>query len=234
MKKISVILFLVVSIPLSSCDVLSQTMTSTQTGLTTDDVISGLKDALSVGATNSSNLLSQVNGYFGNAAIKILMPPEAQNVETKLRALGFGSQVDQAILSMNRAAEQAATKAAPIFLNAIKGMSIQDAFGILKGSKDSATKFLRKTTYTQLQTAFKPVISNALNQVNATKYWSDVFDTYNKIPFAKKVNPDLTDYVTGKALDGIFYQLAIEEGKIRTDPAAQVDDILKKVFGGAH
>jgi hypothetical protein len=201
-------------------------------GLSNEDVVAGLKEALSVGARNSSEKLSSIDGFFANAAIKVLMPEEAKKVESTLRNLGFGNMVDNAILSMNRAAEEASKSAAPIFVDAIKSMSIQDAFGILKGADTAATSYLKGKTTASLTNAFKPVIESALEKTNATKYWKDVFETYNKLPTTfNKVNTDLSGYVTAKALSGLFYQVAIEEQKIRKDPAARVTDILKKVFG---
>ncbi|WEK38091.1 MAG: DUF4197 domain-containing protein [Candidatus Pseudobacter hemicellulosilyticus] len=199
--------------------------------LSSEDIAAGLKEALSVGATNGANQLSAVDGFFANAAIKVLMPPEAQKVESTLRSMGMGSLVDKAILSMNRAAEEASKSAAPIFLEAIKGMSFQDALTILKGNDSAATTYLKGKTLPALTEAFRPVIETALQKTDATKYWKDLFEAYNKIPLAKKVNTDLSGYVTEKALGGMFHQVAEEEQKIRTDPAARVSDILKKVFG---
>ncbi len=170
-----------------------------------------------------------MNGFFKDAALKILMPAEAQKVEQKLRSLGFGKQVDNAILSMNRAAEDAAKSAAPIFINAIKCITIQDGLGILKGGDFAATNFLKEKTTLQLTEAFRPVIESSLQKVNATKYWNTLFTTYNT--FSKeKVNTDLSAYVTEKALSGIFLQVSLEEQKIRKDPLARTTDILKKVF----
>jgi Protein of unknown function (DUF4197) len=200
-------------------------------GLGSPNIADGLKQALEIGAQNAGKKLSAVNGYFGNAAIKILMPPEASKVEKTLRSAGMGSLVDKAILSMNRAAEDAASSAAPIFINAIKQMNIGDAIQILHGSDTAATAYLRKTTTPQLTQAFRPVIDSSLQKTNATKYWSDVFAAYNKIPFTRKVNPNLSEYVTAKALDGLFYTIAQEEKNIRQNPAAQVTDLLKSVFG---
>ena len=201
-------------------------------GLSNEDVIAGLKEALSVGARNSSDKLSALDGFFANAAIKVLMPEEAKKVESTLRNIGLGNMVDKAILSMNRAAEEASKSAAPIFVDAITSMSIQDAFGILKGSDSAATVYLKGKTTASLTNAFKPVIESALEKTNATKHWKDVFETYNKLPTTfNKVNTDLSGYVTDKALTGLFFQVALEEQKIRKDPAARVTDILKKVFG---
>lgn len=197
--------------------------------LSNDDIITGLKEALSVGANNSASKLSMVDGFFKDAALKIIMPAEAQKVEKKLRAIGFGKQVDQAILSMNRAAEDAAKTAAPIFVNAIKGITIQDGLGILKGGDFAATDYLKGKTLAQLTEAFRPVIEQSLQKVNATKYWNTLFTTYNKFS-TEKVNTDLSAYVTEKATAGIFYQVGLEEQKIRKDPMARTSEILKKVF----
>jgi Protein of unknown function (DUF4197) len=199
--------------------------------LSNDEIIAGLKEALSVGANNSASKLSALDGFFANAAIKVLMPPEAKKVESALRSAGLGSMVDKAILSMNRAAEDASKSAAPIFVDAIKQMSFQDALGILKGTDTAATSYLKGKTTSALTTTFKPIIDEALKKTDATKYWKDVFDTYNKLPTTfKKINSDLSAYVTEKALSGLFFQVAEEEKKIRKDPAARVTDVLKKVF----
>ncbi len=158
------------------------------------------------------------------------MPAEAQKVEKTLRNMGMGRQVDNAILSMNRAAEDAAKQAAPIFINAVKQMSFQDALSILRGGDFAATNFLKEKTTLALTEAFRPVIESSVEKVGATKYWNTLFTTYNKFS-AEKVNTDLSAYVTEKALAGIFYQLGLEEQKIRKDPFARTSDILKKVFG---
>lgn len=198
-------------------------------GLSSDEIASGLKEALQVGATKGSDKLSAVDGFFKDAAIKILMPEEAKKVEKTLRGMGLGAQVDDAILSMNRAAEDAAKSAAPIFINAIKQMSISDALGILQGNDFAATNYLKDKTTSALTEAFRPVIEKSLEKVNATKYWNTLFTTYNKFSL-QKVNPDLTGYVTEKGLAGIFYQVGQEEQKIRKDPLARTSDLLKKVF----
>lgn len=199
------------------------------TQLSNDQIVSGLKEALMVGAERGTAKLSAPNGFFANAALKIVMPDEAKKVESTLRTMGLGNQVDQAVLSMNRAAEDAAKSAAPIFVNAVKGMSIQDAMSILKGSDTSATAYLRNKTVYQLTEAFRPVIEESLAKVEATKYWKTIFSSYNRVAL-KKINPDLTAYVTESALKGIFLQLGQEEAKIRKDPAARTTEILRKVF----
>jgi len=198
-------------------------------GLSNDDIINGLKEALRVGTDSSSSRLSKVDGFFADAAVKVLMPPEAQKVEKTLRTLGMGKMVDKAVLSMNRAAEDAAKGIGSIFWNSIKQMSITDGLQILRGGDFAATDYLKKTTTVELTDKFRPVIETSLAKVDATKYWKDVFSAYNKFS-STPVNTDLTAYVTERALSGIFLKISLEEQKIRKDPAARVTDILKKVF----
>lgn len=233
MKKYLLIFFAPVLL-LAGCDTAKQILSSAGTGtggLSNTEIVQGLKEALRVGTDTSTKKLSLVNGFFGDAAIKILMPPEAEKVEKTLRDVGLGKTVDNAVLSMNRAAEDATKYVGNIFWNAIKSMSIQDALGILRGGDFAATDYLKRTTTVRLTSQFRPVIERSLTGVNATKYWSDVFTVYNK--FSKSpVNTDLAAYVTGKALDGLFYHIGLEEQKIRKDPVARVTDILKRVFGG--
>ena len=200
--------------------------------LSNDDIINGLKEALSVGAENTSKSLNKTDGFFKNAALKILMPAEAQKAEKTLRQFGMGAMVDKAILSMNRAAEDAAGGISTIFINAIKQMTVTDGLKILWGGDFAATDYLKKTTTLELTEKMRPVIEASLSKVNATNYWKDVFTTYNKLSFSKQpVNTDLSSYVTEKSMTGIFYSIGEEEQKIRKDPAAQVTDLLKKVFG---
>ena len=201
-----------------------------KTGLSNADIISGLKDALRVATDSTTKTLSIADGYFKNEAIKLLMPAEAVKVEKTLRSIGAGSLVDKAILSMNRAAEDAASGAGDIFLSSIKQMTVTDGLAILKGSNTAATEYLKKTTTTTLTEKMRPVIEASLQKVNAAQYWKDIFSKYNMIS-REKVNTDLTSYVTEKALIGMFYNIALKEQSIRKDPAAQVTDILKKVFG---
>lgn len=211
--------------------VMAGTGTTTGSSLSNDDIINGLKEALRVGTDSSSKKLSKLDGFFGDAAIKILMPAEAQKVEKTLRSVGMGKLVDKAVLSMNRAAEDAASGVGNIFWNAIKQMSIGDGLQILRGGDFAATNYLKKMTTAELTEKFRPVIQGSLTKMDATKYWNDVFTTYNKFS-RDQVNTDLTAYVTEKALAGLFYNISLEEQKIRKDPAAQVTGILKKVFGG--
>ena len=203
---------------------------ASSSNLSGSEIVSGLKEALSIGAQKSGDRLSATDGFFKDAAVKILLPEQVRKVENKMRVLGLGNMVDNAELSMNRAAEDASKAAAPIFLTAIKQMTVSDALNILRGSDTAATGYLRKTTSPELISAFRPVIEASLKKVNATKYWKDVFDTYNKFA-SNPVDTDINSYVTARALDGIFYYVAQEEIGIRKDPAARVTDILKRVFG---
>lgn len=198
--------------------------------VTTEDVSKGLKEALVKGTTKGSEQASKQDGFFKNSRIKIPFPPEVQKVETRLRAMGMNSLVDDFVLSVNRAAEDAAIKAKPIFVNAITSMSISDAWNILTGEKNAATQYLKRTTSSQLYTSFNPVIEGSLKKVNATKYYSDVITTYNAIPLVEKVNPDLDDYVTNRAMDGLFTLIEDEERNIRENPIARTTELLKKVF----
>jgi hypothetical protein len=204
----------------------------TQTGLSNEEIIAGLKEALNTGTSKASSLLAQKDGFFANAAIKIMMPEEAQQVEKTLRKFGMSKLVDDAILSMNRAAEDACNNGVDsIFMNAIKKMTIADGMSLLKGNDTAATAYLRKTTSNDLLQKIKPVIESSLQKTNATKYWNDLFSQYNKFS-GKKIETDLSLYVSQKGLNGLFYQIAQEEQQIRKNPAARITDLMKKVFGG--
>ncbi|MEO8108744.1 MAG: DUF4197 domain-containing protein [Ginsengibacter sp.] len=209
----------------------SKKSSSSGSNLSSSEIVSGLKEALSLGAQKSSDKLSATDGFFKDAAVKILLPEQVRTVESKMRMLGLGKMVDNAELSLNRAAEDASKTAAPIFLSAIKKMTVTDALNILRGSDTAATGYLRKTTSPELINAFMPIVQESLKKVDATKYWKDVFNTYNKFT-SSPVDTDINTYVTNKALNGIFYYVAQEEVGIRKNPAQRVSDILKKVFGG--
>ena len=235
--KEMILLAIVVFSTLTGCDTARQVLEGVNStygtgaaGLSTTEIISGLKQALTIGTQNSTSQLSALDGFFKNAAIKILLPEDAKKVESTLRSLGMGSMVDKAILSMNRAAEEAAKGAGTIFINSVKQMTITDAVNILKGGDFAATNYFKEKTTAELTQKFKPVIDKALSNVNATKYWSDVTTVYNKFS-SSKVNTDLNAYVTQKAMDGIFLQVGLEEQKIRKNPVARTTEILKKVFG---
>ena len=204
--------------------------TSSSGNLSSGEIVSGLKEALALGAEKSGSRLSATDGFFKDAAVKILLPKEVQDVEKKMRMLGMGKLVDNTVLSLNRAAEDASKAAAPIFLSAIKKMTVTDALNILRGTDTAATGYLRKATSPELVASFMPVIEESLKKVDATKYWKDVFGAYNRFS-SKPVDTDINSYVTAKALDGIFHYVAQEEINIRKNPAGRVTDVLKKVFG---
>lgn len=199
--------------------------------LSNDEVIRGLKEALTVGTNNSTSLTSKLDGFYKNPEIFIPFPEEAIKVKEKVEQLGMKSQVDKFVLTMNRAAETASSEAAPIFINAVKEMTIADGFAILRGEDNAATMYLKNKTSAQLKVKFNPVVKNAIEKVEVTKYWNPVITTYNKIPLVEKQNPNLEDYITTKAMDGLFLMIEKEEKKIRKDPIARVTDILKRVFG---
>lgn len=227
---------LIILFSFTGCDTAKSIMDSvgnSSGNLTTAEVIEGLKTALQLGTDTATTRLSALNGFYKDALVKIMMPPEAQKVEKTLRDVGLGSVVDKAILSMNRSAEDASKYVGDIFISAIKQMTIQDAFGILRGGNTAATEYLKQKTTAQLTAAFKPIISKSLDKTNATKYWSDIFKAYNRFS-SQPVNTDLTAYVTEKALDGLFYKIGVEEQEIRKNPAARITDILKKVFSNQN
>ncbi len=216
--------------------ILSGTSNSSTSGagskpLSNDEVVRGLKDALTVGTNNSTNIASKVDGFYKNPKLFIPFPPEARDVKEKMDALGMKPQTDKFVMTLNRAAEEAAKNAAPIFVSAVKGMSISDGFSILKGGDNAATQFLKNKTTSELKQKFTPVVKAALAKVEITKYWTPIIKKYNKLPLVKKQNPDLTAYVTDKAITGLFMLIAEEELKIRKDPAARVSEILQRVFG---
>ena len=199
--------------------------------LSNEEVINGLREALTVGTNQSTSLASKLDGFYKNPAIFIPFPPEAQKVKEYANKVGLTAQVNKFEMTLNRAAEEAAKDAAPIFINAIKGMSITDGFSILKGEDNAATVYLKDKTNAELVKMFTPVVKNAINKVQLTKYWTPIVTSYNKVPMVQKQNPDLTAYVTDRAIQGLFKLIADEELKIRKNPAARVSELLKKVFG---
>jgi hypothetical protein len=201
--------------------------------LTESEVGLGIKDALIQGITNGATELAKENGYASRPAIRIPFPEDAKFIEDRLRSLGLNKEMDRVVSSLNNAAEDAALKAIPVFTSAIKKMTIQDAFSILRGDSVAATNYLRSATSTELTSLFAEPIAKSLDKVQATKYWSDVIGTYNQIPFIKKVDPDLNAYVAQKAIDGLFVMVAKEEQAIRENPAARTTDLLRRVFGSA-
>ena len=195
-------------------------------------VVAGLKEALTVGTGNAVSLVSVTDGYFSNQAIKILMPDKVQKVADVLGKAGYQKQVDEFVVSMNRAAEKAAPQAKSIFVSAIKEMSVEDAKKILNGGDTAATEFFKGKTSARLYETFKPIVSSSMDEVGATRNYKEMMGRYTALPFMKAESVDLDHHVTNKSLDGLFYMVGQEEKKIRTDPAARVTDLLKTVFGG--
>lgn len=225
---------LVLAISFSSCEVLNQLPSSGSTigGITETEAAEGIKEALAQGLSKAVLQLNTQDGFFKDAFYKILLPPDAKKIENTMRSIGLGSQVDRAILQINRGAEDAAGYAKPIFVDAIKSMTLQDAIGLVKNGDTSATHFFREKTTNKLLAAFKPVIQASLDKVSATKYYGDLVNTYNNFPTTvKKINPDLTGFVTAKATDALFDLVAKEEKNIRDNIAARTTEILRKVFG---
>jgi len=216
---------------LSGCDVIKN-LPATQPGITESEAAQGIKEALAQGVTTAVFNLNRTDGFFGNAAYKLFLPPDAKKIENTLRDLGLGKQVDKAILQINRGAEDAVAFAKPIFADAIREMTLTEALNIVRGNDDAATQYFKQKTSQKLITAFTPSVQSSLDKVSATKYYGDIVNAYNKLPTTfNKVNPDLTSFVTGKAVDALFDQVAKEEANIRANPAARATDILKKVFG---
>lgn len=230
-----------IMIILNSCDVvenaastITNTSSTTTNSLSNEEVIRGLKEALSVGITNSVNLTSVTDGFLKNSEIRLPFPPDAIKVREKALEWGLDGQVEKFETTLNRAAEEAAKEALPIFKNAITGMSVQDGFSILKGGNGAATKFLRENTNNQLITAFAPKVKDAIEKVKLTDYWNPIVTRYNSaapLLGLNKANPDLNEYVTQLAIDGLFKMVEKEENKIRENPGARVTDLLQRVFG---
>ena len=242
-KNIGFILFTATLTLLTGCDVVkdaantvltSDTQSSSNNALTNDEVIRGLKDALSIGINNATGITSKTDGFLKNPEIFIPWPSDALQVKAKAEEWGLSGQVENVITTLNRAAEEASKEAAPIFLNAIRGMSISDGFAILKGGDGAATRFLKERTTTELKAAFAPKVKEAIDKVQLTSYWNPIATRYNQTTIltgAQKANPDLDDYVLDKSIEGLFLMVEKEENKIRKDPMARVTDILQKVFG---
>ena len=193
--------------------------------------VAGINEALAIGTEKAVNSLSKADGYFGNKAVKILMPKNIQKVAEMARMAGYEKQVDEFVLSMNRAAEAAVPVAAKIFGDAIRGMTVDDVRGILTGGDTAATEFFKRTSEKQLYTAFKPVVSKKVDEVGTTRAYKEMMGRYEQVPLMQSKSLDLDDYVTRKALDGVFYMVGQEEKQIRTNPAARTTDLLKSVFG---
>ncbi|MGX7668649.1 DUF4197 domain-containing protein [Flavobacterium pedocola] len=230
MKKI---ILLFAFVPFLGCAEMQQVMQQlpqTQGILTQGEIASGLKEALNKGIDKQVVKLTNVDGFYKNEMVKILLPEELKKVDKTLRDIGMSKLADEGLKMMNRAAEDAVKESTPIFVDAIKGMSFTDAKNILMGDDRSATTYLQNTTSSALYTKFSPVIKNSYAKVGADKVWTQIINKYNSIPLVKKVNPDLTDYTTNKAMEGVFKMIAVEEKDIRNNFAARTTDLLKKVF----
>lgn len=215
---------------LIACDVLKEVQSTVMSEPTNTEIIAGLKEALTIGISKGSDLLSRENGYY-QSSYKILLPAEARKITDKLKVVpGFSDVEEEIVKRLNRAAEDAAKSAKPIFVEAIKGMTITDALNILMGQPDAATRYLETNTFDGLYGAFQPKVLESLNKFNALEYWEKAVTTYNKIPFVDQVNPRLDDYVTREALHGLFDMVEKEEAAIRQDPAKRVSALLRKVF----
>jgi len=218
-------------VTLNSCETLS-TFPTSGGAVTESEASEGIRQALAQGVTTAIFNLNRQDGFFGSEFYKLLLPPDAQKVERTLRNLGLGNQVDKAILQINRAAEDAVGYAKPIFVDAIREMTITDAINIVRGGSNSATEYFRQKTRNKLIDAFSPVIRQSLDKLEATKYYTDLMNTYNNFPTTRnKINPDLAGYVVDKATDALFDQIEKEEANIRANPVARTTEILKKVFG---
>ncbi len=234
MKKVSIFIFVIMcilNVNAQNLKNLQKIIPTTNKGYSEKEASDGIKEALVKGTNESVKTVSSVNGYWGNPQIKIPFPPDAKQMETKLRAIGMGAKVDRFNEAMNRGAEKAAKEASPIFITAIKNMTVTDAFKIIKGENNAATLYLKNNTSRDLNFKFQPIIKASLDEVSATKYWEELVTAYNQIPFVSKMNPNLAEYVTLKAIDGLFFMIAKEEINIRKDPTARTTDLLKKVFG---
>ena len=229
MKKMILLLLV---FPLSSCVEMQQVMNQlpqTQ-GIAGIDISGGLKEALNNGISKQVTKLTAVDGFYKNEAVKILLPEELRKVDSSLRKIGLSSLADEGLKVLNRAAEDAVKESTPIFVDAVRNMSFTDAKTILMGSENSATTYLQSSTSTALYGKFNPVIKNSFTKVGADKVWSNIINKYNSIPFSKKVNPDLTDYVTNQAMAGVFKMIAVEEKNIRTNLNSRTSVLLQKVF----
>ena len=232
-KKLIYLPVYIILIGLSACagtDFASILRGAGEATLSERDVANGLKEALVQGISEGSEKASKEDGFFGNSKIRIPLPEDIRRVESTMRQLGLGSEVDRVILTINRGAENAAREARPIFVNAIRQMSVQDAWSILKGEQDSATQYLKQSTSEELTALFMPRVAESLEQVGATKYYADLVRAYNAIPTTRNIDPDLNAYVTEMALGGLFTLVAEEEKNIRENPLKRTSALMRRVF----
>ncbi len=231
MKK--TVFLLAVSATFAGCAELKQIATqlpATMQQQKSVNISAGLKEALNNGVNKQVSKLTATDGFYKNEAVKILLPEELRKVDSGLRKIGLGSLADDGLRAINRTAEDAVKQATPIFIDAVKNMSFTDARNILMGNQNAATVYLQKTTSSALYNKFNPVIRNSYSKVGADKIWANIITKYNAIPLVTKVNPDLTDYTTNKAMEGVFKMIAIEEKNIRTDVNARTSGLLRQVF----
>jgi hypothetical protein len=224
--------FATISNSQSILDKAKKTFSKSNSNVTEEEAGFGVKEALNNGISSAVSFLNKPDAFFKSELYKVLLPPDAKKMEKTLRDIGMGKMCDDAIEAINRGAEDAVGFAAPIFVDAIKQMTVTDALKLVTGGKNSITEFFREKTSAKLKAAFMPVIDKSLEKTNATKYYGDAVNRYNKVPFAKKMNPDLSDYVAERTLFALFDRIGVEEANIRSNPAARTSDLLKKVFGG--
>lgn len=231
MKKNILILF--VSLNFLACGELQQVIDQLPQGESSIgnlDIANGLREALNMGIEKQVTKLTETDGFYKNELVKIMLPEELQKVDKTLRDIGLGNLADEGLKVLNRAAEDAVSEATPIFIDAVKGITFDDAKNILMGSDDAATQYLTNATKTALYNKFNPVIKNSFEKVGADQIWSNLITKYNSIPLTNNVNPDLTDYVTNEALNGVYTMIAVEEKEIRTKASSRTTDLLRKVF----
>lgn len=230
MKNKIVVVF--IAFLMFSCNELQQVVNQIPTsgGVNNLEIAQGLRDALNLGIDRQVSKLTQADGFYKNELVKIMLPEDLQKVDKTLRDIGLGQLADEGLKVLNRAAEDAVKEATPIFIDAVKGITFSDAKNILLGENDAATQYLTSTTEKALYTKFSPVIKNSFDKVGAAEIWNNLITKYNSIPLTKKVNPDLTDYVTNEALDGVYTMIAVEEKEIRTKASSRTTALLKKVF----
>ena len=234
MKKALVLLFILPTICNAQLKTLLKKNAESAIGIInskeTLDISTGLKEALNKGITDQVSKLTQVDGFYKNEWVKIVMPEELSKVDKTMRKLGMGSLADDGIKALNRAAEDAVKEATPVFVNAIKNIKFADAKTILMGNENAATTYLQQSTNKELYAKFIPIVQQSIGKVGADKIWNGIIQKYNTLPLVSKINPDLNDYVTNKALEGVFKMIAIEEKNIRTNLQSRTSTVLKKVF----
>lgn len=230
MKKFILLPLLFLTFACAELQQVIDTLPQEGTVLNNTDIAAGLRQALNNGIDKQVSKLTQKDGFYRNELVKILLPQELQKVDKTLRDIGLGSLADEGLLILNRAAEDAVKEATPIFINAVKQITFDDAKNILLGTDNAATTYLSSKTSQSLYSKFNPVIKNSFDKVGANQIWTNIINRYNSVPFVQKVNPDLTDYVTQEALNGVFKMIEVEEKNIRTNVNSRTTDLLRRVF----